>query len=101
MNTTHSRRARRTGVVALTAALALALTAPSAVAAGDSETTGASTEATFADVPEDHVFSTDVAWMARNDVTRGCNPPANDRYCPDELVTRGQMAAFLQRGFGK
>jgi hypothetical protein len=33
-------------------------------------------------------------------VTLGCNPPTNDEYCPDDLVTRGQMAAFLKRGFG-
>ena len=30
-------------------------------------------------------------------VTLGCNPPVNDRYCPDETVTRGQMAAFFVR----
>jgi hypothetical protein len=24
----------------------------------------------------------------------------NDRYCPDDFVTRGQMAAFLHRAFG-
>ncbi len=30
-------------------------------------------------------------------VTQGCNPPANDRYCPDQTVTRGQMAVFLSR----
>ncbi|MGH8913396.1 MAG: S-layer homology domain-containing protein, partial [Acidimicrobiia bacterium] len=34
-------------------------------------------------------------------VTQGCNPPANDRYCPDDFVTRGQMAAFLKRAFGE
>jgi hypothetical protein len=32
-------------------------------------------------------------------VTLGCNPPLNDRFCPNELVTRGQMAAFLARAF--
>jgi hypothetical protein len=31
------------------------------------------------------------------EVTLGCNPPTNDRYCPSEDVTRGQMAAFLRR----
>jgi hypothetical protein len=31
------------------------------------------------------------------EVTLGCNPPTNDRYCPSENVTRGQMAAFLRR----
>jgi len=30
-------------------------------------------------------------------ITRGCNPPVNDRYCPSDSVTRGQMAAFLVR----
>ena len=28
-------------------------------------------------------------------ITRGCNPPVNDRFCPDQAVTRGEMAAFL------
>jgi len=35
--------------------------------------------------------------IAAAGITRGCNPPANDRYCPDDSVTRGQMAAFLAR----
>lgn len=30
-------------------------------------------------------------------ITQGCNPPSNDRYCPDRTVTRGQMATFLVR----
>ena len=33
-------------------------------------------------------------------ITRGCNPPDNDRFCPEGVVTRGAMAAFLVRGFG-
>ena len=33
-------------------------------------------------------------------VTKGCNPPFNDEYCPDEHVTRGEMAAFLVRALG-
>jgi hypothetical protein len=33
-------------------------------------------------------------------VTRGCNPPANDRFCPGGTVTREQMAAFLVRALG-
>ena len=32
-------------------------------------------------------------------VTRGCNPPVNDRFCPGSNVTRGQMAAFLHRAW--
>ena len=30
-------------------------------------------------------------------ITKGCNPPANDRFCPDRTVTRGEMASFLVR----
>lgn len=30
-------------------------------------------------------------------VTRGCNPPVKDRFCPGDFVTREQMAAFLRR----
>ena len=46
------------------------------------------------------VFETDIAKLATAGVTRGCNPPDNDRYCPGARVTRGQMAAFLVRAFG-
>jgi len=52
---------------------------------------------TFVDVPEDHVFSTPIEWLAGAGITRGCNPPLNTRFCPDNPVTRGQMAAFLSR----
>jgi hypothetical protein len=44
------------------------------------------------------VFEADIAKLAASGVTRGCNPPVNDRFCPDDSVTRGQMAAFLHRG---
>jgi hypothetical protein len=30
-------------------------------------------------------------------VTRGCNPPVNDKYCPERTVIRGEMASFLVR----
>jgi len=50
----------------------------------------------FADM-KGHVFAADAAALADAGITRGCNPPANDRFCPDEPVTRGQMAAFLVR----
>ncbi|MCP4968761.1 MAG: S-layer homology domain-containing protein, partial [bacterium] len=30
-------------------------------------------------------------------VTKGCNPPVNNLFCPGDPVTRGQMAAFLVR----
>lgn len=39
----------------------------------------------------------DIEAVAAAGITRGCNPPANDAFCPDEPVSRGQMAAFLTR----
>ena len=38
--------------------------------------------------------------IAAAGITLGCNPPDNDRFCPDDPVTRGQMAAFLHRALG-
>jgi hypothetical protein len=43
------------------------------------------------------MFEADIARLAVQGVTRGCNPPTNDRFCPTSSVTRGQMAAFLVR----
>ena len=51
----------------------------------------------FDDVPDGHVFHTDIAWLAIEGITAGCNPPANDEFCPADNVTREQMAAFLVR----
>jgi hypothetical protein len=44
------------------------------------------------------IFEADIERLAAAGITTGCNPPANDRFCPDRNVTRAQMAAFLQRG---
>ena len=44
-----------------------------------------------------HTFEADIEWMAGEGITKGCNPPTNDMFCPDSTVTRGQMAAFLVR----
>ena len=38
--------------------------------------------------------------IAADGITLGCNPPFDDAFCPEEPVTRGQMAAFLDRTFG-
>lgn len=45
-------------------------------------------------------FAIDILWLAAEGITQGCNPPLNDRFCPDKSVTRGQMAAFLARALG-
>ena len=46
------------------------------------------------------VFEGDIDRLATAGVTLGCNPPTNSRFCPDDHVTRGQMAAFLVRALG-
>ncbi len=43
------------------------------------------------------VHEADIEAIAAIGVTKGCNPPANDAFCPDASVTRGEMAAFLAR----
>ena len=39
----------------------------------------------------------DIAALAQAGITKGCNPPANTEYCPEDPVTRAQMASFLVR----
>ncbi|KAA3636401.1 MAG: hypothetical protein DWP92_09590, partial [Armatimonadetes bacterium] len=45
------------------------------------------------------VFVTEIEWLAAEGITKGCNPPTNSMFCPKGNVTRGQMAAFLNRAF--
>lgn len=47
-----------------------------------------------------HLFETSINRLAEAGITKGCNPPANDRFCSDQDMTRGQMAAMLSRAFG-
>ena len=49
---------------------------------------------------EDSVFASAIDRLGASGITRGCNPPFNDAFCPEDLVTRGQMAAFLVRALG-
>jgi hypothetical protein len=52
---------------------------------------------TFADVPMDHQFYSWIETLVDAGITSGCStdPPL---YCPDQSVTRGQMAIFLLKG---
>lgn len=54
----------------------------------------------FNDVPPSNVFIDDIIWLAEQGITKGCNPPENTLFCPEDPVTRGQMAAFLVRARG-
>ncbi len=46
------------------------------------------------------VHETNINALRASGITAGCNPPANDNFCPTATVTREQMAAFLVRAFG-
>ena len=57
----------------------------------------ANTHPGFVDVEPGSLFAEDIGKLATAGITRGCNPPANDRFCPRDTVTRETMAAFLVR----
>jgi hypothetical protein len=38
--------------------------------------------------------------LAEARIARGCNPPANDWYCPDRTMTRAEFATMLGRALG-
>ena len=46
---------------------------------------------------DDSVHEGAIEAIAGVGVTKGCNPPINDRFCPEDPVSRGEMAAFLRR----
>jgi S-layer homology domain len=48
----------------------------------------------FPDVPESHTFHDEIGWLVENGITSGYT---NGNFGPQDSVTRGQMAAFLQR----
>ena len=79
---------RRNKLLVFVAVVALAIAAVPAVVLA--------VGGTFID-DDTSIFEADIEWLAGADVTKGCNPPTNDRFCPDDEVTRGQMAAFMKR----
>ena len=52
---------------------------------------------TFNDVPIDHAFFQYIEALADSGITGGCG---NGNYCPDNPLTRGQMAVFLAKALG-
>jgi hypothetical protein len=50
--------------------------------------------ATFNDVPTDHPFFQFIEALVESGVTAGCG---GGNYCPDNPVTRGQMAVFMSK----
>jgi hypothetical protein len=60
----------------------------------------ADTHGGFKDVSGSNIFKADIEKLATAGITKGCNPPVNDMFCPKESVTRETMAAFLVRALG-
>jgi hypothetical protein len=81
------RVSKRWARIALIVAVAALIAAPLTAIASHS----------FNDVPSNHTFHDDISWLADAGVTKGCNPPANTEFCPEDNVTRGQMGAFIRR----
>ncbi|HKZ21404.1 MAG TPA: S-layer homology domain-containing protein [Acidimicrobiia bacterium] len=48
----------------------------------------------FLDVASDSPLAADIAWLEAWGITKGCSPT---EFCPNDPVTREQMAAFLHR----
>lgn len=82
-------RRSRTGLLRRVAliGLALALIIPAGIVLAGGQT--------FTDVPPSHQFFNAIEAVAAAGVTQGCGD--GTKYCPNGLVTRGQMAAFLSR----
>jgi S-layer homology domain len=53
--------------------------------------------ATFGDVPTSHPFFQFVEALVASGITSGCG---GGNFCPDDPLTRGQMATFLAKGLG-
>jgi hypothetical protein len=81
----HRRISRSATILAVTAIVALGVPLGLAFARHQ-----------FTDVPSSHLFHADIDAINDAGVTTGCatNPP---RYCPSSFVTRGEMAAFMNR----
>lgn len=43
------------------------------------------------------VHESDIDTLAGAGITKGCNPPENTLFCPDRLITRAEIAAFIRR----
>lgn len=51
----------------------------------------------FFEDDDGNLFEGDINAIAEAGITKGCNPPANNHYCPHDSVKRDAMAAFLRR----
>ncbi|HET9529451.1 MAG TPA: S-layer homology domain-containing protein [Blastocatellia bacterium] len=54
--------------------------------------------AQFADVPQSHPFYVEIGKISGRGITLGCTP---GNFCPDDVVTRQQVSAFILRTLGE
>jgi len=68
------------------------------IATGDAlhniDQVGTANASVFADVSANHVFFVPILGLQQKGITLGCG---GGNYCPADIVTRGQMAAFVMR----
>jgi hypothetical protein len=64
---------------------------------GDTAFTLLGSVQTFADVPPTHPYYQDIEILYANNMTGGCQT-APLKFCPDQIMNRGQAAAFMLRG---
>lgn len=88
------RRTRGRGVVAILGATALVVSAIGVALAATLPPGG-----TFGD-DDGSIHEANIEAIAADGITKGCNPPVNDMFCPNQSVTRAQMATFLTRALG-
>ncbi len=82
------RRRPRRALPLVLAALLVALVPLATLAAG------------FTDLNPGSPHNGNIAAIAAAGITTGCNPPDYTQYCPNDYVTREQMASFLARTAG-
>jgi hypothetical protein len=80
---------RRGGAVALVLLIA-ALLVPAAAMAGS----------VFDDVPDSNVHAANIAYLKQTGITVGCDKEGKN-FCPNDPVTRAQMATFMRRLSGR
>jgi hypothetical protein len=44
-----------------------------------------------------HILEGAINRLAAAGITKGCNPPVNDHFCPQNLLTRAETATFMTR----
>jgi hypothetical protein len=54
---------------------------------------------TFSDTA-DSTHKVNIEKIYKDGITKGCNPPTNDMFCPQRNISRGEMAAFISRALG-